>query len=39
MKSFLPELNMFEKIVSIILKKYTYKIYKKGFNDGFNWKS
>lgn len=31
------ELNVFEKIISIILKKYTYKIYSSGVKDGYNW--
>lgn len=39
MKIYLPELNMFDKILNAIFSKYTYKIYKKGFKDGFNWKS
>lgn len=32
------ELNFIEKVLSIILKKYTIKIYIKGIIDGFNWK-
>lgn len=39
MKIYLPELNMFEKILTIVLKRYTYKIYRKGIVDGFNWKT
>ena len=38
MKNNLPELNIFETILSKMFRRYTYKIYKKGFNDGFNWK-
>lgn len=30
-------LNFFEKVISIILKKYTYKIYSNGIKDGYNW--
>ena len=36
MKEYLPKLNMFEKILAYIFKKYTYKIYKQGYMDGFN---
>lgn len=32
------ELNFIEKVLSIILKKYTRKIYIKGIIYGFNWK-
>ena len=35
MKEYLPKLNMFERILSAVLKRYTYK-YSKGFKDGFN---
>lgn len=38
MKIYLSELNMFDKILSMVFKKYTIKIYKKGVRDGFNWK-
>lgn len=38
MKEYLPKLNMFERILSAVLKRYTYKIYSKGFKDGFNCK-
>ena len=38
MKVYITELNMFEKILSVIFKKYTYKIYRKGVKDGYNWK-
>lgn len=31
------ELNFFEKVLAIIFRKYTYKIYKVGVNDGFQW--
>lgn len=31
-------LNFIEKLLSIILRKYTKKIYIKGIIDGFNWK-
>ncbi len=39
MKLNLSELNMFEKILSKILKKYTIKVYRQGFQDGLNLKS
>lgn len=32
------ELNLFEKILSKLFRKYTYKIYTRGVKDGFNWK-
>lgn len=32
------ELNLFEHLLTHILKKYTYKIYKQGVMDGFNWR-
>lgn len=38
MKMNLSGLNIFEKILTVILKRYTYKIYRKGIMDGFNWK-
>jgi hypothetical protein len=31
------ELNAFEKILSKIFKRYTYKIYSIGVKDGYNW--
>ncbi len=31
------ELNIFDKILSQIFKRYTYKIYRCGVRDGFNW--
>lgn len=33
------ELNIFEKILSKLLKQYTYKIYSIGVKDGYNWRS
>lgn len=30
-------INIFDKILSCILKKYTYKIYKIGMIDYYNW--
>ena len=33
------ELNVFDKILSKILKRYTYKIYSIGVKDGDNWQS
>lgn len=33
------ELNVFDKILSKILKRYTYKIYSIGVKDGYNWRS
>ena len=39
MKKYLPELTIFEKLIAIVLKKYTYKIYSRGFKDGFNSKT
>lgn len=33
----LENLTMFEKILSTIFKKYSYKIYKLGVIDSFNW--
>jgi len=30
-------LNLLDKIILHILKKFTYKIYIKGLVDGFNW--
>lgn len=38
MKLNFPELNTYEKILSKILKKYTIKIYRQGFQDGLNLK-
>lgn len=37
MRMNLSGLNIFEKILTIILKRYTYKIYRKGIVDGFNF--
>lgn len=36
MKIYLPELNMFDKILSVVFRKYTYKIYIQGIKTGFN---
>lgn len=38
MKLYLTELNIFEKILSKILKRYTIKIYRQGLQDGLNLK-
>lgn len=37
MEKYLSELNMFEKIICYIFKRYTNKIYKQGVIDGYNW--
>lgn len=37
MKINLSGLNVFEKLLAYILKRYTYKIYRKGIMDGFNF--
>lgn len=39
MVRYFTEFNMFDKVLSILFKKYTYKIYRKGFQDGFNMKT
>ena len=31
------DLNILDKLLSKILKRYTYKIYSKGIVDGYNW--
>ncbi len=31
------DLNILDKLLSKILKRYTYKIYRKGIVDGYNW--
>ena len=31
------ELNMLDKILSHLFKRYTYKIYRRGVQDEFNW--
>lgn len=31
------ELILKDRIIMLILKKYTLKIYNMGFRDGFNW--
>jgi len=33
------ELNVFEKILSKIFKRYTYKIYSIGVQGGYNWQN
>ena len=38
MKIYFTDLNFYEKILVLVFKRYTYKIYKKGFMDGFNIK-
>ena len=37
MKMNLLGLNIFEMLLTIIFRKYAYKIYKKGIMDGFNF--
>lgn len=37
MKIYLPELNMFDKILQRVFVKYTEKVYRQGIKDGFNW--
>lgn len=37
MKIYLPELNIFDKILKVIFSKYTEKVYRQGLKDGFNW--
>ena len=32
------ELNLLDKMLLHIFKRYTYKVYRKGVIDGFNWK-
>ena len=32
------ELNLLDEILFHIFKSYTYKIYRMGVKDGFNWK-
>lgn len=34
----LRNLNIADRILSIVFRKYTYKIYRQGLKDGFNWK-
>lgn len=36
MKKYLHKLNMFERILFCIFRRYTNKIYNKGFQDGYN---
>ncbi|MCI8641043.1 MAG: hypothetical protein HFJ59_04135 [Clostridia bacterium] len=31
------KLNILDKMLLYILKKYSYKIYRRGVQDGFNW--
>jgi len=38
MMKYFVEFNIFEKILSKMLKRYTIKIYRQGFQDGFNLK-
>ena len=33
------ELNIFEKLLRKVFKRYTYKIYSIGMQDGYNWRS
>lgn len=33
------ELNAFDMILSKIFKRYTYKIYSIGMQEGYNWRS
>ncbi len=39
MKIYFTDLNFYEKILVLVFKRYTYKIYKKGYIDGFNMKN
>lgn len=32
-------LNFCDKIIMKVLKKYTIKVYRIGFNDAFNWEN
>lgn len=32
------KMNIFDKVLCCIFKRYTIKIYRKGIIDGFNWK-
>ncbi len=36
-KMLYEELNWYEKILFIVLKKYTYKIFSIGVKQGYNW--
>lgn len=36
MKKYLHKLNMFERILFCIFRRYTNKIYNKGLQDGYN---
>ena len=40
MRRYIPleNLTILEKIIATILKKYTYKIYRQGLINGFNWR-
>ncbi len=35
----LKQLNVFEKVLFIILKNYSIKVYKIGIKKGYNWDS
>lgn len=35
----LQNFNIFDKILSKVFSRYTYKIYRLGVMEGFNWKS
>ncbi len=37
MRGYLPKLNIFDKILKNIFKRYSEKIYRQGLRDGFNW--
>ena len=37
MRMKMDHLNILEKVLSKLLKKYTYKIYRKGVIYGYNW--
>lgn len=39
MKGYWSELNILDKILYFVFKRYTYKIYRKGIRDGFNWEN
>lgn len=32
-------LNFYDKIIMKVFKRYTFKIYKLGLNDAFNWEN
>ena len=32
-------LNFYDQIIMTVVKRYTFKIYKLGLNDAFNWEN